>query len=250
LLAPCTCAPCLQTRVLPCAALLTPVALRHALPRAAGVQMITFVNTTPIDENRAINRFCLIRNFAGWEGFDGWARSAMFKILGEDKVGLATTCACAPAWVLGLKRAPNAPACWMLAPTTCVTRLGSGLHASTTAQTAPHVVGIVSAQVMIEKLHPERLAQEFSLGPDAPQIAFRCAACRAQNQLGSAQGHEHSMLQHCSPRRSSSPHVAAVSCCAVAGGRHFKAAGDASMAGMRVQHPCSRRRPPPPSSVL
>lgn len=31
-------------------------------------------------------RFCLIRNFAGWEGFDGYARNAMFKILGEDKV--------------------------------------------------------------------------------------------------------------------------------------------------------------------
>jgi len=26
---------------------------------------------------------------------------------------------------------------------------------------------------MIETLHPERLQQEFSLGPDAPQIAFR-----------------------------------------------------------------------------
>lgn len=57
-------------------------------------------------------RFCLIRNFAGWEGFNGYARNAMFKILGEDKV-------------------------------------------------------------MVEKLTPERLAAEFSLGPDAPQIAFR-----------------------------------------------------------------------------
>jgi hypothetical protein len=28
-----------------------------------------------------------VRNFAGWEGFDGYARNAMFKILGEDKVG-------------------------------------------------------------------------------------------------------------------------------------------------------------------
>jgi hypothetical protein len=27
-----------------------------------------------------------VRNFAGWEGFDGYARNAMFKILGEDKV--------------------------------------------------------------------------------------------------------------------------------------------------------------------
>lgn len=114
-----------------------------------GVSMITFVNTVPISENRAVNRcvrwccppatcfcklalhkpvalplfglllpahcwcvhasvhacvlahtwswcdisltfastrFALIRNFAGWEGFDGYARNAMFKILGEDKV--------------------------------------------------------------------------------------------------------------------------------------------------------------------
>lgn len=54
-------------------------------------------------------RFALVRNFAGWEGFDGWARNAMFKILGEDKV-------------------------------------------------------------MVEKLTPERLEAEFSLGPDAPQV--------------------------------------------------------------------------------
>lgn len=57
-------------------------------------------------------RFALIRNFAGWEGFDGWARNAMFKILGEDKV-------------------------------------------------------------MVEKLTPERLETEYSLGPDAPQVCQR-----------------------------------------------------------------------------
>lgn len=62
-------------------------------------------------------RFALIRNFAGWEGFDGWARNAMFKILGEDKV-------------------------------------------------------------MVEKLTPERLQAEFSLGPDAPQV------CRDYALLG------------------------------------------------------------------
>ncbi|KAF8056873.1 ddmC [Scenedesmus sp. PABB004] len=78
----------------------------------AGVSMITFVNTVPISENRSVNRFCLIRNFAGWEGFDGYARRAMMKILGEDKV-------------------------------------------------------------MVERLTPERLGREFSLGPDAPQVAFR-----------------------------------------------------------------------------
>ncbi len=41
----------------------------------------------PIDEKRSINRFCLIRNFAGSSAFDSWARNAMFRILGEDKVG-------------------------------------------------------------------------------------------------------------------------------------------------------------------
>jgi hypothetical protein len=49
--------------------------------------MITFVNTVPISATRSVNRFCLIRNFAAWEGFDEWARRAMFKILSEDKVG-------------------------------------------------------------------------------------------------------------------------------------------------------------------
>ena len=28
-------------------------------------------------------------------------------------------------------------------------------------------------KVMVEKLTPERLGKEFSLGPDAPQVAFR-----------------------------------------------------------------------------
>ncbi|KAI8463019.1 MAG: hypothetical protein J3K34DRAFT_159529 [Monoraphidium minutum] len=53
---------------------------------AHGVSMITFVNTVPISENKSVNRFCLIRNFMGWEGFDDYARAQMFKILGEDKV--------------------------------------------------------------------------------------------------------------------------------------------------------------------
>lgn len=55
-----------------------------------GVSMITFVNTVPISATRCVNRFCLVRNFAGWHGFDGWARRAMFKILGEDKVMVET----------------------------------------------------------------------------------------------------------------------------------------------------------------
>jgi phenylpropionate dioxygenase-like ring-hydroxylating dioxygenase large terminal subunit len=78
----------------------------------AGVSMVTFVSTVPINAKRAVNRFCLVRNFAGFSGFDSWARRAMFKILGEDKA-------------------------------------------------------------MIERLQPERLRREFSLGPDAPQVAFR-----------------------------------------------------------------------------
>lgn len=53
----------------------------------AGVSMITYVNTVPIDEKRSINRFCLIRNFAPSSAFDAYAKKAMYKILGEDKVG-------------------------------------------------------------------------------------------------------------------------------------------------------------------
>jgi phenylpropionate dioxygenase-like ring-hydroxylating dioxygenase large terminal subunit len=79
---------------------------------AHGVKMITFVNTVPISENRAINRFCLIRNFALNPAFDFMARDNMYKILGEDKV-------------------------------------------------------------MVDRLAPERLAVEYSLAPDMPQIAFR-----------------------------------------------------------------------------
>lgn len=70
-----------------------PVEARAYLPSTSyvkitlggGVQMITFVNTVPIDDKRSINRFCLIRNFAQWEGFDGFAEKSMMKILGEDK---------------------------------------------------------------------------------------------------------------------------------------------------------------------
>ncbi len=36
--------------------------------------MITYVNTVPIDEHRAINRFCLIRNFATSPVFDSYTR--------------------------------------------------------------------------------------------------------------------------------------------------------------------------------
>jgi len=97
-----------------------PVTARAFLPStsavtielAHGVSMITFVNTVPISETRSINRFCLIRNFLGWDGFDDYARNQMFKILGEDKV-------------------------------------------------------------MVEKLRPDALDFEYSLGPDGPQVAFR-----------------------------------------------------------------------------
>jgi hypothetical protein len=53
----------------------------------AGVSMITYVNTVPINDKRSINRFCLIRNFAPNDAFDAYAKKAMYKILGEDKVG-------------------------------------------------------------------------------------------------------------------------------------------------------------------
>eukprot|EP00882_Tetradesmus_deserticola_P000142 GHRQ01000160.1.p1 GENE.GHRQ01000160.1~~GHRQ01000160.1.p1 ORF type:complete len:682 (+),score=313.23 GHRQ01000160.1:310-2355(+) len=97
-----------------------PVNARAILPSSSsvtielahGVKMITFVNTVPITATRAINRFCLIRNFAINPAFDFMARDNMLKILGEDKV-------------------------------------------------------------MVDKLAPHRLEQEYSLAPDAPQIAFR-----------------------------------------------------------------------------
>lgn len=51
----------------------------------AGVQMITVVNTTPINAYQSMNRFCLWRNFAPWSVFDGVAYRAMMTILGQDK---------------------------------------------------------------------------------------------------------------------------------------------------------------------
>lgn len=70
-----------------------PVEVRAFLPMTSavkitlggGVQMITYVNTVPIDENRSVNRFCLIRNFATSPLLDGFVKKEMFQILGEDK---------------------------------------------------------------------------------------------------------------------------------------------------------------------
>lgn len=49
------------------------------------VSMITFVNTTPIDDKRSVNYYALIRNFSPWSGFDNWAENAMHKIFKEDQ---------------------------------------------------------------------------------------------------------------------------------------------------------------------
>lgn len=51
----------------------------------AGVQMITVVNTTPINAHQSVNRFCLWRNFAPSPVLDGFAHRAMMNILGQDK---------------------------------------------------------------------------------------------------------------------------------------------------------------------
>lgn len=53
-----------------------------------GIEFITYVCTVPISENKCINRFALLRNFLPWapEVWEPWARNAMYKILGEDKV--------------------------------------------------------------------------------------------------------------------------------------------------------------------
>ena len=62
---------------------------------ARGLSFSTVVNTTPIDEHRTVNRFALVRKLAvdpvgaamfNWPVWDGVARQAMLKILGQDKV--------------------------------------------------------------------------------------------------------------------------------------------------------------------
>ncbi|GIL48718.1 hypothetical protein Vafri_5168 [Volvox africanus] len=71
-----------------------PVEARAYLPSTSsvkitlggGVQMITFVNTVPVDEHRAVIRLCIIRNFALSKLFDNYTRNNMYKILSEDKV--------------------------------------------------------------------------------------------------------------------------------------------------------------------
>lgn len=50
-----------------------------------GIEMITFVNTVPIDKNKSLNRFCLLRNFARSPLLDFMARRAMLEVLSEDK---------------------------------------------------------------------------------------------------------------------------------------------------------------------
>lgn len=58
-----------------------------------GLSFTTFVNTVPVGPNKTVNRFALVRNL-GWDKtgafnadmWDSWARRAMMKILGEDKV--------------------------------------------------------------------------------------------------------------------------------------------------------------------
>jgi len=51
----------------------------------AGVSFITFVNTVPIDENRSVNRYSLIRNRFALDFLDPVAEDAMRKIFSEDQ---------------------------------------------------------------------------------------------------------------------------------------------------------------------
>lgn len=56
-----------------------------------GLSFSTFVNTVPINGNRTINRFALIRNLSGpmvqgafnWNAWDKLARDAMIKCAGR-----------------------------------------------------------------------------------------------------------------------------------------------------------------------
>ncbi len=58
-----------------------------------GLSFTTFVNTVPVNANKTVNRFCLVRNIS-WDktglfnadAWDEFARQAMLRILGEDKV--------------------------------------------------------------------------------------------------------------------------------------------------------------------
>lgn len=61
-------------------------AIRIRLGR--GVEMITFVNTVPVDASRSRNTFCLLRNFAVSPLFDPIAERAMLNVLLEDKAML------------------------------------------------------------------------------------------------------------------------------------------------------------------
>lgn len=60
-----------------------------AMAPTTGVQMITYVCTTPIDEHRAINRFTLLRNFAHSPLFDNYTRK-----VGERGVGVGVGVEC------------------------------------------------------------------------------------------------------------------------------------------------------------
>ncbi|GLI62695.1 hypothetical protein VaNZ11_005371 [Volvox africanus] len=70
-----------------------PVEARAYLPSTSsvkitlggGVQMVTFVNTVPVNEHRSVIRLCIIRNFALSKVFDNYTRNNMYKILSEDK---------------------------------------------------------------------------------------------------------------------------------------------------------------------
>lgn len=53
-----------------------------------GAEMITFVNTVPIDETRSVNRYCLLRNFARSPLFDRMAERAMAEVFAEDRAML------------------------------------------------------------------------------------------------------------------------------------------------------------------
>lgn len=58
-----------------------------------GLSFTTFVNTVPVNATKTVNRFCLVRNIS-WDktglfnadAWDEFARQAMLRILGEDKV--------------------------------------------------------------------------------------------------------------------------------------------------------------------
>lgn len=134
-----------------------PVAFTAFLPSTSaikivlgrGVEMITFVNTVPIDKNKSVNRFCLLRNFARSPLLDSIARRAMLEVLSEDKTMLESLI---PAYESDVFHASNT-------------------HDESDASTIYDEYDSPDAYNDVSRMNVPR--NEISVMTDRPQIAFR-----------------------------------------------------------------------------